>query len=99
LQSELMAHAPLPVALDVRVTSRRSYIMTATNKKAPGWIAYAVRDYKTADGKEDAVWRQIGAVWDHSDGKGFDIILDALPVNGRIVVREPKPRDEAAPTA
>ncbi|SEC42890.1 hypothetical protein [Bradyrhizobium erythrophlei] len=31
-------------------------------------------------------WTRIGAAWPHQDGKGFNI----LPMNGRLVVREPK---------
>jgi hypothetical protein len=33
-------------------------------------------------------------VFEHKDGKGFDVILEALPVNGRVSVREPKEKDE-----
>jgi hypothetical protein len=42
-------------------------------------------------------WLDIGSVWTHRDGKGFDVTLDALPTDGRIVIRldEPKP-DSAA---
>lgn len=66
--------------------------MTDSSKKAPKWIAYAVRDFKQPDGTDDAAWRAIGAAWAHGDGKGVDIILDALPVSGRVVLREPKPK-------
>jgi hypothetical protein len=55
---------------------------TAPNK--PSHIAYQVRDGK--DGKK-GFWTRIGSVWSHNDGKGFNIQLDALPVDGRIVLR------------
>jgi hypothetical protein len=29
------------------------------------------------------------------DGKGFDVVLEALPVNGRVSIRAPKEKDEA----
>ena len=33
----------------------------------------------------------IGAVWAHQDGKGFNVKLDYLPLNGaEIVIREPR---------
>ena len=32
------------------------------------------------------------AAWEHADGKGADIKLDAFPVNGRVVLREPQER-------
>lgn len=35
-------------------------------------------------------WTRIGSAWPHQDGKGFSISLTALPLNGRLVVREPK---------
>lgn len=55
-----------------------------TNKNAkPTHRAYAVR----GDG-ENARWTEIGAAWAHADGKGFNIPLEALPVDGRVVIRE-----------
>lgn len=48
------------------------------------------------DGKndDDAYWTKIGAAWPHEDGKGFNLQLSALPLNGRLVVREPKPTED-----
>lgn len=37
---------------------------------------------------EKAFWTKIGAAWLHGDGKGANLILDAVPVSGRLVVRE-----------
>ena len=34
-----------------------------------------------------ASWTPIGAAWPHKDGKGFSIILDAMPIHGRIAMR------------
>jgi hypothetical protein len=42
---------------------------------------------------ENAFWTKIGAAWPHEDAKGFNITLSAMPVNGRLVVREPKPAE------
>jgi len=56
-----------------------------TNQKSQR--PYAV--YVVEEG-DDAYWTKIGAAWRHEDGKGFNISLSCLPVNGRLVVREPK---------
>jgi hypothetical protein len=48
-----------------------------------------------ASGNKKSHWLEIGSAWAHKkDGKGFDIQLDALPVNGRVVLRlrEDKPK-------
>jgi hypothetical protein len=37
-----------------------------------------------------AFWTKIGAAWPHDDRKGFNVELIALPVSGRIVIRERK---------
>jgi hypothetical protein len=39
---------------------------------------------------DSAFWTKIGAAWPHQDGKGFNIQLSCMPLNGRLVVREPK---------
>ena len=49
--------------------------------------AYAVID--RGEGKE-ARWREIGIAFAHNDGKGFDILLDVTPLNGRVTLRVPK---------
>jgi len=45
---------------------------------------------------EKAIWRPIGAGWSHGDGKGMNLNVDALPLQGRLVLREIKPKDETA---
>ena len=62
------------------------------NKSTPTHNAYTVRDY----GNDKSSWHETGAAWAHKDGKGYDIVLEALPVTGRIVLRvnEPKPKTE-----
>lgn len=59
---------------------------TAKNEpasKAPSHIAYQVRD---REGKK-GIWTRVGSVWPHADGKGFNIQLDAVPLDGRITLR------------
>ena len=55
-----------------------------TDAKRPDFAAYAVRD---RDDKK-ANWREIGVAFRHKDGKGMDLLLDATPVSGRVVIRE-----------
>ena len=69
----------------------------------PTHRAFIVRNFQTDKGEEKSHWTDIGSVWPHKDGKGFDVTLKAFPVDGRLVIRpnEPKPvtTPEAAPTA
>ena len=51
--------------------------------KSPSHHAYQVRDREGGA----AFWTRIGAVWPHQDGQGFNIQLDAFPLDGRITLR------------
>jgi hypothetical protein len=44
--------------------------------------------------KQEDFWLNIGAAYPHEDGKGFNIILQALPLhgNGKLVLREREPQ-------
>jgi hypothetical protein len=53
----------------------------------PTLIAYAVKE--RGKGKK-AIWTRIGAAWPHDKGKGFSIELEALPLDGRLVLMEPQ---------
>jgi hypothetical protein len=56
-----------------------------TTKTRPSHKAYAV----TKNGDQN-YWTEIGAVWSHSDGDGFTLKLDLLPLTGaEIVLRKP----------
>src|SRR5664279_1183110 len=37
---------------------------------------------------EEPFWLEIGASFEHKDGKGLTIALQALPLDGRIVLRD-----------
>jgi hypothetical protein len=49
-------------------------------------IAYSVRD--RGEGK-DSKWTEIGVVFPHKDGKGYDVLFDVVPLSGRISIRVP----------
>lgn len=60
----------------------------------PTHKAYVVNEGK--DGK--SYWREIGAVWPHKNGNGFDItIYEGIAISGRIVCTEPKEKEAAPP--
>lgn len=62
---------------------------TTTPSKPPTHAAYHVRD---REGKK-AIWTRVGGAWSHADGKGFNVHLDCVPLDGRISLRliEDKP--------
>lgn len=56
--------------------------VTTPSSNAPTHVAYQVRD-----GKDKGFWTRVGAAWQHKDGKGFNLQLDAVPLDGRIQLR------------
>lgn len=52
--------------------------------KAPSHIAYHVRD--RGEGQK-SFWTRIGAAWAHADGKGFNIQVETMPLDGSISLR------------
>jgi hypothetical protein len=67
--------------------------MATTTTKNPSHYVYAVT---RRDGSEKGLWTQIGAAWPNADGKGFNIKLNLIPINGAdICMREPKEEGEA----
>jgi hypothetical protein len=63
---------------------------TETNTSRPTHRVFAV----TKNGKKK-FWQPIGALWAHADGKGFNLSLDYLPLNGaqtvvRVISDEPQ---------
>jgi hypothetical protein len=57
------------------------------SENKPTLYAYTVRDRGPG---RPAIWTRIGAAWPHGKGNGFTIALEALPLDGRIVLTEPK---------
>jgi hypothetical protein len=53
----------------------------------PAYHAFRVDD----DPSGKSRWTEIGAVWEHEDGKGFDLRLYEATDQTRIVLREPLP--------
>jgi hypothetical protein len=56
---------------------------------------FVVDNWTNSEGAEQANWIRLGTAFAHKDGKGFNVELKAMPVSGKLVIREyePKPRD------
>jgi len=52
----------------------------------PTYQAYTV---VKREGQDD-FWLNIGAAFMHQDGEGYNVVLQALPINGKIILRPPK---------
>jgi hypothetical protein len=56
---------------------------------SPTHAAYHVREVK--NGKD--IWTRIGSAWAHKDGKGFNIQIDTVPLDGSVTLRVPEQKD------
>ena len=65
----------------------------------PTYQAYTVVKRQGKEGAQDDFWLNIGAAFMHQDGEGFNIVLQALPLNGKIVLRPPKAQAEQSQEA
>lgn len=64
---------------------------TTSPVKAPSHYAYQVSEGK---GGGKSFWTKLGAAWANADGKGFNIQLDAVPLDGRITLRIPSEKQD-----
>jgi len=58
----------------------------------PVLIAYAV---KRSSRSKKAVWTRVGRAYPHDTGAGLTVLLDAVPVDGRIILLERDDADDA----
>ncbi len=49
--------------------------------------AFRVYSVIPREGKDD-FWLNVGLAFPHNDGKGFNVMLQALPLNAKLVLRE-----------
>jgi hypothetical protein len=72
----------------------RAGFVNATQKEAakanPDYRAYSVIK---RDGKDD-FWLNLGVAYRHEDGEGFNLLLQALPLDGKLVLRTYKDKPE-----
>ena len=57
----------------------------------PSHIAYQVRN----GGEGKSYFNRVGSAFAHGDGKGFNLVLDSTPVDGRVTLRTPQERVNA----
>jgi hypothetical protein len=69
--------------------------MAERQPNAPTHRAYSVIQ---REGQDD-YWLNLGLVFPHKDGSGFNIILQAFPLDGKIVCREITDEDRDEPAA
>ena len=64
----------------------------------PSHKCYVVEDKDDEDNEVDAKgwWTRVGSAWPHKDGKGLNVVLAAVPINGRLVLREYNEADAKA---
>ena len=67
------------------------------DKKAPMYRVYSV----IARAKQDDFWLNVGSAFPHEDGKGFNVLLQALPIgndgSAKLVIREYVPKEGEKP--
>lgn len=68
-----------------RLGNNRKSRSTASMTNDPVLIAYTVKRKPTGT----TVWTRIGAAYPHDAGAGLTVILDANPIDGRIILLEP----------
>ncbi len=61
------------------------------SSKSPSFVVYTIVESLKDDG--DDFWCRIGAAWNNKDGS-LNVVLNALPVNGKLHIRAPKPKDD-----
>ncbi len=55
----------------------------------PSHKVFVVEDKDEENSDESkAWWTRVGSAWPHKDGLGLNVVLSAVPMNGRLVLRE-----------
>ena len=68
---------------------------TQTASDVTRFTAYTAREFER-NGKTESDWMRIGVAFPHDDGKGFNLALHAVPIDGKVVVRLFEPKEDAA---
>ena len=51
-----------------------------SDNKKPTHKVFVVEEREGEGKDEDAFWTRVGSAWPHKDGKGYNIVLSALPL-------------------
>lgn len=99
LENTDVREAAQRVAEWFRVDMGRGQQQTATRSRAmsgrPSHKCYVVDDTKDDAENDKGWWTRVGSAWPHKDGKGLNVVLQAAPLNGRLVLREYTDEDAA----
>ena len=66
----------------------------SNNDNQPAFRVYSVIP---REGKDD-YWLNIGLAFPHQDGKGFNVMLQAFPINPKLVLRRVEEDEAQEPT-
>ena len=55
--------------------------------------AFLVDDYEV-QGEKRSQWSKIGSAWPHQDGKGYRLVLKAIPADGVVILRTPEAKED-----
>ena len=72
------------------------------NDKKPPRVVYAItperrdRDGQVVRKEGEGAWSEVGRAWLNADDS-ISVLLDAVPVSGKLQIRDPRPRRETAP--
>ncbi len=75
----------------------RKRVLDSIGMPLPAFVEHPAFILHRVDGNgPEARWTRFGAAWPNKDGKGFNILCHAVPLQGRIVMRayNPKPKTE-----
>lgn len=67
----------------------------AKAKKGPNKPSHRAYTVENREGQDD-YWMELGAAFAHQDGKGFNVQLRALPLDGRVVLRAIEDKEDKA---
>jgi hypothetical protein len=74
--------------------SKKTNAAAPTAPNGTRFDAYSVREYDANGGKKSD-WTRVGVAFPHNDGKGFNVLLLALPLDGKMVLRLHEEKDGA----
>jgi hypothetical protein len=58
-----------------------------------------VREYQNDAGQKKSYWYEIGSAWPTKSGEGFNVVLHAVPVDGKFSLFPPRAKPESTPEA
>ena len=64
----------------------------------PYFNVFTVREYEAGNGQKANQWTKVGVAFPHREGPGFNLELNALPLDGHLVALPPA-EDEAQAAA